>query len=85
MKELTGGRQYGLISQRIHKIITFLELENLNSKEEALLAILCDLEENMSSEKLMDATNIAKALSPGLLTNYYPCQKMRFGEIRKIN
>ena len=21
----------------------------------------------------------------GLLTNYYPCQKMRFGEIRKIN
>ena len=45
------------------QIITFLELENFKSKEEALLAILGDLEGNMSSEKLMDAANIAKALS----------------------
>ena len=62
LKELTGGLQYGLISQRIHKIITFLELEKFNSKEDALLAILSDLEGNMSSEKLVGAANIAKAL-----------------------
>ena len=60
---MTGALQYGLISQRIHKIITFLELENFNSKEDALLAILGDLEGDMSSEKLADAANIAKALS----------------------
>ena len=48
--------------KRIHKIITFLELENFNSKEDALLAILSDLEGNMSSEKLVGAANIAKAL-----------------------
>ena len=59
---MTGALQYGLISQRIHKIITFLELENFNSKEDALLAILGDLEGDMSSEKLADAANIAKAL-----------------------
>jgi hypothetical protein len=40
-----------------------LELENFNSKEDTLLAILSDLEGNMSSEKLVDATNIAKSLS----------------------
>jgi len=40
-----------------------LELENFNSKEDALLAILGDLEGNMSSEKLVNAANIAKALS----------------------
>ena len=63
LKELTGGLQYGLISQRIHKIITFLELEKFNSKEDALLAILGDLEGGKSSDKLVGAANIAKALS----------------------
>ena len=62
---MTGALQYGLISQRIHKKLSLLEPENLNqsnNREDALLAILGGLEGSISSEKLVDAANIAKAL-----------------------